>query len=258
MDVNGDGTVDASEAQAVIERRMERRRSRWNHEGGERGRGMERMLRRFDADNDGKVTRAEMEAWVAQRFARMDLDGDGKITDADLPPIMRGLNVLSSDTPMEGRGRHRRMMRMIRMLRRANTNNDGEVTKAEVLAAAAKRFERFDRNKDGVIDKSDFEMLRNEMTDYRVKRFFHRFGAAQAGKLTLEQYTKVRSERFAKMDRNNDGVITPDERGGRGWGRHYGRDDDRGHHRGHWQRSPGGSDDDDRGRQGGPGGGRRL
>lgn len=46
------------------------------------------MLRRFDKDRDGKVTRDEFLARPKQRFATLDLDGDGKITAADMSPGM--------------------------------------------------------------------------------------------------------------------------------------------------------------------------
>ena len=97
------------------------------------------------------------------------------------------------------------------------------------MAAANKRFAHFDRNQDGVIDLSDFQQMKKDMLAYRVKRFFHRYGASAEGKLTLEQYTKIRNKRFARMDRNGDGRISRDERPGRGWGGWW-----RGHHwRGH-------------------------
>lgn len=234
MDANSDGVVDATEAKALIERRMEKRRSRWRHRRG--ARRFERVIARFDTDNDGKVTKAEFDARIEKMFARMDLDGDGRITDADLPPMMRGRDILKGN---HFRGR-RGPGRFLRFVRGADTNGDGVITKEEAMAVAAKRFARFDRNGDGVVDKADIEALKVEMMDYRVKRFFHRYGAAKDGKLTLEQYTKFRGDRFAQLDRNKDGVLARDEmrgrwggfsrrgRGGehhwgRGW-RHYGGD----------------------------------
>ena len=229
MDANTDGVVDKAEIEAALAKRMEGRR-----EGRRGGQRMQRRLARYDANNDGKVTLDEVKAYIADRFQRMDLNGDGKITDEDLPPIMRGMNVLSGGDgmgmAMRGHGHrhhaHYGGARMIRYLTGADANKDGAVTLDELQARAGKRFARFDRNKDGAIDQADRDQLRKEMSDYRVLRFMHRYGATD-GKLTLEQYTKVRNERFAKRDRDGDGML-----GGEGSMRgHHGRG-----HMGRWDR----------------------
>lgn len=238
-DTNSDGVVDATEAEARIAGRMERRHSN-------RGkRRVERMLRRFDADGDGKITKQEIEARVTERFERMDLTGDGQITDADLPPMLRDRNFLSEGAGMGprrwhrrhgGRG-HRRGRRMLRHLAGADTNKDGAVTLQELQDRAATRLGRFDRNKDGILDETDRTALMKETVDYRVQRFMHRFGAGKDGQLTREQFAKHRNERFARRDTDGDGVIERSERRGhdrgygkRRWHRHHG---DRGGHRRH-------------------------
>ena len=190
------------------------------------------MMRRLDTDRDGKLTRAEFMAGVDRRFARADLDSDGKITDADLPPFMRGRDVLSGEDRI---GRRRgRGMRMLRMLRGADTDGNGEITKAEATAHAEKRFARFDRNSDGTVDEADREAFQNEMRDYRVKRFLHRFGAAESGEVTREAFLARASERFERRDLDGDGVLSRREmRRGKRWGRGRGHHGWRKHHRGH-------------------------
>ena len=239
-DANSDGTVDATEAKAHITQRIERRRHR-------RGaRRWQRLLRRHDTDGDGKVTKAEMEARITQVFARMDLDGDGNITDADLPPLMRDRNVLDGEGRAGRRSHHRRrrhtrrnrrgaIKRMLHQAIRANVNKDGKVTLQELQDHAAKRFARFDRNGDGAIDKADRKALRDEMIDYRVARFMHKFSSNQKGPVTAEQFAKFRDARFARRDLDGDQVIEREEmRGHRGRGRwRRGGDDERGHGRGH-------------------------
>lgn len=228
-DANSDGVVDRTEVEVAMAQRAEGREGRRGRHGRRDGRHWQRMLNRFDADSDGKVTKAEIETYVTERFTRMDLDTDGKITDADLPPMMRGMNILSGGEPGDmagfgmghyhgkhhGRGSHRGGHRMLRHLIGADTDKDGAVTLQELQDRAAKRFARFDRNGDGSIDQADRDALRKEMTDYRVLRFMHRHGA-QDGKLTLEQYTKTRNERFAKRDVDGDDTIERGEGRG-GW-----------------------------------------
>lgn len=245
LDKNSDGVIDAAEMEAAITGRMSAMRDRMG--GGPRF--GERMVRMFDANKDGKVTKDEFLAGIKKRFAEMDLNNDGRISDEDLPPMMRGRNVLAGGAasggmeqgPGLGRGAG---MPMLRMLRDADANKDGVITLDEVLAAAEKRFTLADRNKDGAIDQADFDALRKEMVDYRVKRFIHHFGADKDGKVTREQFSQKAAERFAQMDLNNDGTISRDEMPARG---RFGR----GPHGGGWHRGGG----MDGGPMMGPGGG---
>ena len=108
---------------------------------------------------------------------------------------------------------------MIAFLRGAEADKDGAITLDAVIKATGERFDRMDRTKDGTLDRADRDALAKEMTDYRVKRILHRFGATADGKITREQAFKVAGEMFARLDRNGDGTITRDERphwGGRG------------------------------------------
>lgn len=257
-DENGDGVVDRAEAEKRITARMERRMER---RGGGRGqgRGM-RMMNRFDEDRDGTVTKAEIETYITRMFTRMDLDGDGRITDADLPPMMRGLDIIKGERPhfAMGGGRHegRRMhgrhggVPMLRHMLGADTNKDGEITIEEAQAIGAKRAARFDRNNDGNIDQADRDAMRGEMIDYRVRRFLHRFGANPDTGLTLEQFTTHRNERFARRDVDGDGVLSRRERRGGGHGAGRGG---RSHHerggRGRGHGGPRGGGDGERGGQ---------
>ena len=215
LDKNSDGVIDASEIEAALTDRMGKVREHMGMQPGER------ILRRFDENRDGKVTRDEFNNTVRKIFAEFDLNNDGKITDDDLPPMMRGRGVLSdagAGALPGGPGRHAggRGGMLLGLLRGADANRDGVITLDEVMAQAGKMFAQLDRNKDNVVDKADFDSLRQEMVDYRVKRFVHHFGADKDGKVTREQFEKVAKERFAMGDLDNDGKISRDERPGRG------------------------------------------
>lgn len=244
IDANSDGVADRSEISAVVERRMERR-------GGRRGQRMarraEHMMRRFDADRDGRVTTEEVRTRVAERFTRNDIDADGAITDADLPPMLRGRNLLKSDAGWLPR---RRWARRLARLRRANANNDDRVTLEEVQAMAVARFARFDANSDGTIDMSDRDARRAERLDYRVSRMLARFGAAGQDSISRDAFIAEIEKRFDRRDIDGDGVLSRSER--RGWGRG-----------GRWREGRGGRYDEPRGerregRRGPPDGDGRL
>jgi Ca2+-binding EF-hand superfamily protein len=220
FDLNSDGIVDVAEIETALAKVGKHRGFR------------HRRADRDDATQAGEtrggrsVTKSEYLDEVRRRFALLDLDGDGRITDADLPPQMRGRGALSglSDEPARG---SRHGSPRLGFLRGATVDKDGGIPVDEVVRAAGERFDRMDRTKDGTLDRSDRQAFTKEMTDYRVKRILHRFGATADGKITREQAFKVAGEMFSRIDRNKDGTISRSERPGR-WHHQRDRHDERG------------------------------
>lgn len=237
FDANSDGIIDVAEIEAALAKRKSR------HHRSFRERRADRAGR--DEDRIGRsIGKSAYLDEVRRRFAMLDLDSDGRITDADLPPRMRDRGVLTRLAGEEGRGmRGHRHGRMLGFMRGASVDQDGGITQDEVVRVAGERFDRMDRNKDGTLDRADRDARRKEATDYRVKRVLHRFGGVSDGKITREQAFKVAGDAFTRLDRNNDGTISRNERP-RGWRGHRGHN--RGHHwwrgrdRGGEERGPGG------------------
>ena len=96
-DTNGDGLLSRAEA-AALPRLAERFESidanadgqvsfdelRGARHKARDGKGGERFLKRLDADNDGKVSKAEALAKATERFDRVDANKDGFITAEEL------------------------------------------------------------------------------------------------------------------------------------------------------------------------------
>ena len=215
LDKNGDGVLDAAEIEAASNERKGRMRERFagGPQGGSGASGpSQQMLQRFGA-RDGKLTKAAFLDRMKARFAEADLNNDGRITDDDLPPMMRGRGMISTEA-LKGRGGPGRGLPMLGFLRDVEVK-EGAITLEAVLVSATKEFDRLDRNKDGTVDQTDFDGLRKEMADYQVKRFIHQYGGDKDGKVTREQFYTKAAQRFAEADVNGDGRIGRDERGGR-------------------------------------------
>ena len=97
------------------------------------------MFQEMDANRDGKVTQAEIEAFEAARAAEIDADHDGKITANEIQAFRE----------------KERAKREAAELARMDTNSDGSVSVQEYEAAQTWRLARLDRNGDGTIDEQD-------------------------------------------------------------------------------------------------------
>ena len=98
-----------------------------------KGERLER-LKAADTNADGLISRSEAAALprLAEHFDAIDTNKDGQVSFEEL----RAFHA-------KGRGGHH--------LKKADTDGDGKVSKAEALAAAAAAFDRADTNKDGFI-----------------------------------------------------------------------------------------------------------
>ena len=111
-------------------------------------------LEHADANHDGKVTKQEYNDARAALFARMDRNSDGFIDDAD------------SRTGTNERGQ-----RAAAALRgRIDANGDGKISKDEFINAPTMMFDKFDANKDGVLDAQELEAARAAADKWRERR----------------------------------------------------------------------------------------
>jgi Ca2+-binding EF-hand superfamily protein len=107
---------------------------------------------------------------------------------------------------------------MERMFEELDTNADGELTRAEIEAAAATRFGEADADGNGQLTAEEMLAAREARDSTRLTRRIEarieRLDANGDGALSLEEMT-ASSERidrmFERIDSNEDGVITKAE-----------------------------------------------
>lgn len=100
----------------------------------------------LDTNGDGEITKAELEARGAARFAEADTDGNGALSKDELLARMRKANEKRVD----------------RILERLDTDDNGSISQAEMEAAprrggADRLFERADTDDSGTITKEEFD-----------------------------------------------------------------------------------------------------
>ncbi|WP_431470489.1 EF-hand domain-containing protein [Sphingosinithalassobacter sp. LHW66-3] len=220
-DADRNGVVTRAELLAQVEQRFAQRDA--NSDGqlteGESfhnrrgGRLRERILSRIDADGNGAITLAEQKAQAERRFARLDANGDGAIDPAE-------------------REAARERMRQMRERRgdpiaRADTDRNGILTRAEMLAQVEQRFAQRDANSDGQLTGDERlhnrrgahdgrRMGEHERGGERSARFrerrMNRIDADGNGAISLAEQKAQAERRFARLDSNGDGAIDQAER----------------------------------------------
>lgn len=144
LDRNGDGAIEKTELKPSRDHGgWGHERGRWGHHadasGHDRGGDAMKLFDQVDANHDGKVTQAEVDAYVAGRIKTYDKNGDGQLSLAEF----------------QGLWLNRMHERMVRAFQHFDTNGDGQVTQAEM----AQPFQRFaqwlDHNGDGGVSKGE-------------------------------------------------------------------------------------------------------
>lgn len=120
-----------------------------NHRGGKG-----HMIEKMDTDGDGNITKAEVDALKASRFAEADANGDGGLTMAEL------------DAFHEAERARRMAERKQRMFERSDKDGNGAISVDEFEARGGSMFDRLDSNDDDVISADEIEAMK----EHRGKR----------------------------------------------------------------------------------------
>lgn len=185
--------------------------------GSSQGAGDGRWLQRLDANQDLTVTLEEFLKRRSDRFTRLDFDGDKVLSPME---VARSVSLAG-------------MRRRERLLFGLDDNKDGKISRGEfdrlgsVMGARGAagergagrfspglrlvrgwRFEFFDRNGDGTIERSEFEMAQAEQIEFLKRRAMHALDRDGDQKVTLEEFTADERARFMRLDLDRDAKIT--------------------------------------------------
>lgn len=191
IDANDDGIVTRAEAQAAATAMFAKMDVNKDSKLDQADRELARQQRtdarfaRLDTNNDGSISKAEFSAANGPegRGPQGGPDGDGPPPPPPGGPGMGGPDGPGKDGPgMRGgkdgrghRGGHGGMRGhgggMMWMAKQADTNNDGAISQAEFMAAAMKRFDAEDANKDGKVTKEERQASREaKKAKWQAKR----------------------------------------------------------------------------------------
>jgi Ca2+-binding EF-hand superfamily protein len=108
------------------------------------------LFNKFDANEDGVITKEEYMEFIDERFDKMDSDGNGTITKEDLYDS-RFYTFLPELAEA--------------VFRDSDLDNSETITREEMLKAEEARFKVMDRNGDGQLTKDEFVV--NDMSEYK-------------------------------------------------------------------------------------------
>lgn len=94
----------------------------------------------------------------------------------------------------------------------ADTNGDGNVSKAEFLERRSEAFQDLDADRSGSLTAAEFELA----VSLRMKRFssraFAKVDTDGNGVISQAEWDQSPPRAFDKLDKNSDGVLTSTER----------------------------------------------
>lgn len=115
------------------------------------GPGMPPPLREADADNDGRITRAEVDAGIAARFKKGDTNRDGALDEKEFVAAMpKPPDHPNHPKPPEGAPPHPRFDPAARF-HATDWNDDGKLSSEEFALPMKAMAINADRDGDGVI-----------------------------------------------------------------------------------------------------------
>lgn len=200
-----------------------------------------------DRDHGEPMTRAEVEAKVAEHFAKVDANGDGAVVEAEAEAAHAAMKVRFQAKMAE---RHQAMfaradadnseslstaeweaMHAAHMAKRAERSSEAAAEQAEQAAGQAERhaemaarhqemFAQADADSNGEVTEAELHAMHEAHADMGHERhdggqdgMFARADADGDGRVTLAEAKAPALEMFDRADTNDDGTVSVEERG---------------------------------------------
>jgi Ca2+-binding EF-hand superfamily protein len=182
------------------------------------------FIARLDKNKDGTLTRDEVPPFLANNFAKIDSNGDGKL---DRQEVARMLDVVRKrfgvDAAPAMPAANPQIEKIVAaFLQRLDTDKDGKISQKEAEGKPlGKAFARFDKNKDGFLDRAELRVLAAQTLAKGPKKGppaaagfprnqpdFDALDANADGRLTREELAgSPLLRQFEEIDTNRDGRI---------------------------------------------------
>jgi hypothetical protein len=152
------------------------------------------MSAKLDKNGDGAIDRTEAAnaTWLAKRFDNIDADKDGKLTTAEMQQarMQRGGGHRGWRHGHDGMG-----------MKKLDADKDGRISRAEAAGAPkfAERFDTMDANKDGFVDRADFQARMAQRRD----ECFGKADADRDGKLSRDEFARTHDVCRPQMHHGN-------------------------------------------------------
>ncbi len=129
------------------------------------------FLEKWDSDNDGQVTLAEITERRGDIFTTFDEDDDGFLSTSDYVMFdearandhasMKAAGQGQGQGKGQGRGKGQGGEEQAMTLEFNDVDNDGQVSRDEFMARSVDWYTQMDRNGDGTVTKADFSRGNN-------------------------------------------------------------------------------------------------
>lgn len=159
----------------------------------------QKLLTRFDSNQDGQISVSEMKNVKIGIFNEADQNDDSQLTETEL----NSMRQMNQQKKIEAK------------FAALDNNNDGVVTLAEMLSGkkgrrAEARFNQIDSNSDGKVTLTELSAAAAGRSAQRSEKMWARLDSNQDGVVSQAEFIE-HNTLFNRVDRDSDGIITAEE-----------------------------------------------